>query len=137
MKETGFSLMELMIVIAIISILTALALPSFNRYTQRAHYTEIVQASRPYKLAVSLCFHQSQQLATCQSQQHGVPQDTQAPPSSRIASITTQAGGIITITPTDKQGFTAEDTYILTPSIKNGHLTWKSTGGAVTKGYAK
>ena len=137
MKESGFSLMELMIVIAIISILVALALPSYSQYTKRAQYTDIIQASRPYKLAVTLCFHQSHTLDNCQGGQHGIPADTNTPPSKTIATITTQPGGIIAITPSSEKGFTQHDTYILTPSLEHGHLSWQSSGGGVEQGYAK
>ena len=55
-KQKGFSLIEMMIVIAIIAILIATALPSYKKYTQRAHYMEVIQAALPLKLAVAECY---------------------------------------------------------------------------------
>ena len=48
-NQHGFTLLELMVVIAIIGILAAVAIPSYQRYSKKAHYTEIIQAATPYQ----------------------------------------------------------------------------------------
>ena len=54
-KQTGFTLIELMIVVAIVAILAAIALPAYRSYTQRAKFSEVIAASGPAKTAVEVC----------------------------------------------------------------------------------
>ena len=56
MKKNGFTLIELMIVIAIIGILMAIALPAYSKYTAKAKYVEVTRAAGPIKQEVELCY---------------------------------------------------------------------------------
>lgn len=127
-----------MIVIAIIGILIAIALPSYQNYTQRAHYSELVQAAAPYQLGVQACYQTTEALSNCTEGENSVPDAmTSTPDNSLIQTIEVKEKGIITITPKEKYGFLKSDQYILTPTITNDILSWIKSGDAIAKGYAQ
>ena len=136
-KNFGFTLIELLIVITIIGILSAIAIPNYQKYTRKAYYVEIVQAAQTLKLAVEECYQLNGELTNCHS---GGDTSIPAKPKNELASklikdATVTNSGVITITPNEVHGFTNNDTYILTPLIRNQQLVWQTSGGAVEAGY--
>lgn len=134
--QRGFSLMELMVVIAIMAILIGIAIPSYSRYTKRAHFTQALQAISPFKLAVTLCYQHSGDINSCSSGSHDIPSFKSSKTDSLINQITVE-NGIITLVPNSIKGFQPSDTYVLTPQVESNRISWKSSGGAVENGYAK
>lgn len=134
-NHNGFSLMELLIALVIVGILSAIAVPTYNNYTKRAHYSEIVLAAQPYKMAVMECFVSSGDLTQCHGGTEGIPSDVDQG-NDAIKSIKTKQG-IITVTPNIKNGIKESDTYILTPTIHGARIQWVSSGGAVTAGLTR
>lgn len=59
-NENGFTLMELMIVIAIISILSSVAIPAYQGYIQKAALTDVLQTLSPYRSGVELCRYENE-----------------------------------------------------------------------------
>lgn len=130
--QQGFTLIELMIVVAIIGILASIAIPSYQNYTRKARFTEIIMAATAPKSAVEVCAQTTADLGQCDSGTNGVPIDLGL--EGNITSVTT-ADGIITVTPVEANGILATDTYILSPTLEaSGKISWSNNGAGGASG---
>lgn len=135
-KQSGFTLIELMIVVAIIGILAAVAVPQYQTYTKKAKFTEVIQATQPFKLGVELCYqNNNNKLDSCIGGSADVPADITIE-SGFVASVKTtytDPNVIITATAKDGDGL-AKQTYILKaePAASGGANALKWTVDATS-----
>ena len=122
--QKGFTLIELMIVVAIIGMLAAVALPAYQDYTKKAKFAEVISVSITYKTPVALCAQEAGTLTGCDLGLKGVPASVA---TTHVGSVGVVAG-IITVTPTATTDVGA--TLILTPTLNAGGLpmTWSNAG---------
>lgn len=130
-NQKGFTLIELMIVVAIIGILAAIALPAYQNYTEKARFTQLTNASAAAKTGVEICVQQTGDETTCDGGSNGVPANVTA--AAGIAGIATAAGVIDITPPTDATGTMSTAWYKMTPDVQaNGAVKWVITCNPAT-----
>ena len=129
--QAGFTLIELMIVVAIIGILAAVALPAYQDYTKRAKMSEVVLAASGCRTAITEVIHSASTLPGAGA--FGCESTGAA--SKYVLSIETADTGAITVTSRDI-GAGANGTVILRPcsnaaATNGGSCTAPAPGGTI------
>lgn len=131
--QAGFTLIELMIVVAIIGILAAIALPAYQDYTKRSHVSEGLSLAGAAKMGVSEYYADKGEWPSSNANV-GLAGATSIK-GNAVTSVAVGASGIITITYNTK--VESGDTLTMSPtaSTTDGSITWNCTGGSVQGKY--
>ena len=130
--QKGFTLIELMIVVAIVGILAAVALPAYQNYTKKAKFSEVLAAATGVKSAIEICFQtngpsSTPDMSNCDTEGEIDYTLTDAEVGAYVSDVAiTASTAVITATAVSTNGLAGE-TVTYTPTISGNGLTWASS----------
>jgi type IV pilus assembly protein PilA len=126
-RQQGFTLIELMIVVVIIGILAAVALPLFQDYTKRAKLSELILAASACRAPISEIYQGSQ--ASVVANSWGC--ESSVASSKYVASVTTDTNGKVTVTAKSIAPDVDGNVVTLTPANASGAALTYAPGTAI------
>lgn len=128
-KQQGFTLIELMIVVAIIGILSAIAIPAYQDYTKRAHISEGLSLASGPKAAVSEYYATQGEWPT-NNTSAGLD-GSSSMGGNAVKGVAVGANGVITVTFNSKVA-SGDPVLKLTPTASGGSIKWQCGGNGTS-----
>jgi type IV pilus assembly protein PilA len=124
--QQGFTLIELLIVVTVVGVLSAIAVPSYQDYTIRARVSEAASLVGPAKTAIDMAHSDGYDLGDIPGQTSLGLSSPGSYSAKYVSAVATAASGVITVTlsSTKALGETAGGTVTYMPTDNGASVTW-------------
>jgi type IV pilus assembly protein PilA len=132
-KQKGFTLIELMIVVTIIGVLAAMAIPTYQDYTRKARISEGLQLAASYKNAVNEYLAANGAFPATDAEVTTITTAVPSISTTNLSSIAVGLNGVVKITYNKAATGVDGATITLTPTAGSAAITWACTTTLVAK----